>query len=338
MNDRGTSTGDELSRRISLISLWLVGILLIFLVGVYFANQKLWPYKPIATAWGLLSDAWDVGGFAPENAVNPAPPGADEEWFAHDAQALMPGYRALTGYVADAGEFGVWIFDGQGEKVHERLLNYDKLDPDGPSHGSEAPHAFLFLPDGSVIVNTDKGDAIARYDACGEPIWSREGAFHHSLDTDPDGGVWTWQGEVSTFDQHHSLVRFDPETGETLETIDLFDDIINRSVDSRMVFSLVPGQELLHFQGPRVIPDMFHPNDLEVLQPEMADVFDQFEAGDLLLSFRNLDLVMVVDRDSLAITWWSHGPWRRQHDPDFLADGRISLSTTTTRRGHRRIS
>ncbi len=320
------SRPDRLSRIISLVSFGILGSLLLFLGGVYFANAKLWPYKPVAHTWGLLMDAWEQGGFAPENVVNPVPPAASRDtWFAHDQASMMPGFRGVTGYVTEAGQYGVWIFDQKGEKVHERVLNYAALDPDGPSAGSEAPHAFLFMADGSVIVNTDKGDAIARYDVCGEPVWFREGAFHHSLAVDPTGGVWTWQGEKSTFDQYQSLIRFDPETGETLESIDLFADIIDASVESRTVFSLVPGQKLEHFRGLRSVPDMFHPNDLEVLGADKADAFDDFEAGDFLLSFRNLDLITVVDRKTLEIKWYSHGPWRRQHDPQFTAEGKISV-------------
>lgn len=321
-----SSTSDRLSRTISLISLGLLAALLLFLAGVYFANKKLWPYKPVRQTWSLLMDAWEQGGFAPQHVVNPVPAAASREtWLAHDDEALMPGYRGVTGYLSDAGQYGVWLFDPSGQKVHERALNYAALDPDGPSAGSEAPHAFLFLADGSVIVNTDKGDAIARYDVCGEPVWFREGAFHHSLAVDPQGGVWTWQGEKSTFDQYQALVRFDPDTGETLERIDLFADIIDASVESRTIFSLVPGQELEHFRGLRAVPDFFHPNDLEVLTPDRADAFPAFEAGDFLMSFRNLDLITVVDRQTLEVKWYSHGPWRRQHDPEFTEDGRISV-------------
>jgi hypothetical protein len=40
---------------------------------------------------------------------------------------------------------------------------------------------------------------------------------------------------------------------------------------------------------------------------------------------RNLNLVAVLDPDNLVVKWWSHGPWRWQHDPDFTPDGKISV-------------
>ena len=317
---------ERISRLIFKGSATVLGIGAIFGAGVHFANEKYWPYKPVEEAVTVLEDAIEFGGFAPENAVGKAPENAAREtWTAHRPALLQPGHRALMGYLGDERDFGILLFDEAGNEAHRRVLNYGVQDPDGPTGGSEAPHAFHFLADGSVIVNTDKGDVMARYDTCGEPMWSREGAFHHSLAPDPRGGLWTWRGETSAFDQYQYLVRFDPETGETLEEIDLVADVIEASPEHRALFTLVPGETLRHAESFRSVPDFFHPNDLEVLQPDMAAAFPEFEAGDLLLSFRNVNLVLVLDPDTLAIRWWSHGPWIQQHDPDFQPSGEISV-------------
>ena len=44
-----------------------------------------------------------------------------------------------------------------------------------------------------------------------------------------------------------------------------------------------------------------------------------------MLSLRNLNLVMVIDPAIEAVRWMQTGPWIRQHDPDFLPDGRIMV-------------
>ena len=332
-----SSRADRLARAVFLGTLGALGVGAVFGAGVHFANAKLWPYRPIERALDTLGEAIEHGGFAPENAVGAAPENASREtWTAHAPEgALAPGYRAVMGYLARERDFGIRVFDASGAEVHRRVLNYDVQDPDGPSGGSEAPHAFHFLPDGSVVVNTDKGDAMARYDACGEPIWSRRGAFHHSFAPDPRGGLWTWRGEVSAFDQYQYLVRIDPETGETLQEIGLVEDVIGASEANRAIFTLVPGKETERSTGPRSVHDLFHPNDLEALQPEDAAAFPDFEVGDLLMSFRNIDLVAVMDPDTLELKWWSHGPWIQQHDPDFDAGGEITVFNNN---GWRRLS
>jgi hypothetical protein len=50
-----------------------------------------------------------------------------------------------------------------------------------------------------------------------------------------------------------------------------------------------------------------------------------FKAGQLLVSLRHLDAIVVVDPDSGKAVWAARGPWRAQHDPTFLENGRILL-------------
>jgi len=244
---------------------------LVFYAGVYFSQEKIWPYKPVARAFTVLSDGIRYGGFAPEHAIAEAPVGASREpYTVHDEQAVLPGFRAVMGYQHEDGGFGIRLFDTTGALVHERVIDYAAEDPDGPSAGSDAPHAFHFLRDGSVLVNFDKGDFLGRFDACGKALWSKEGAYHHSFDSDPNGGVWTWRGEKSAFSQFQYLHLFDPENGEILREIGLVEEIIGANPQLRTLFSLVPGHQTVPESKLRADPDLFHPNDLEVLSEELA--------------------------------------------------------------------
>ena len=71
--------------------------------------------------------------------------------------------------------------------------------------------------------------------------------------------------------------------------------------------------------------DFMHLNDVEVLTPELASAFPMFEEGDLLLSLRNLNLLMVISPHTGQIKWAQTGPYLRQHDPDFLPTGQIAV-------------
>ena len=50
-----------------------------------------------------------------------------------------------------------------------------------------------------------------------------------------------------------------------------------------------------------------------------------FAPGDLLLSIRGQNALLVVDPTDQRIKWWNIGPWIRQHDPEFKAGGTISV-------------
>jgi hypothetical protein len=71
--------------------------------------------------------------------------------------------------------------------------------------------------------------------------------------------------------------------------------------------------------------EILHLNKVSELNSTLAADFSEFAAGDLLLSIRELNMVLVTDPDLRRIKWWRVGPWIRQHDPEFTAGGRVSV-------------
>jgi hypothetical protein len=57
----------------------------------------------------------------------------------------------------------------------------------------------------------------------------------------------------------------------------------------------------------------------------MAPHFKQFAAGDLLISLRNLNMILVIDPATRRIKWHRTGPWMDQHDPELMPGGKISV-------------
>ena len=244
--------------------------------------------------------------------------------------AVEPGYVLVAGLSGqqESSAFEVGLYDAAGRLLHRWPVDYRQLDPEGPKPLHVMVHGMEVFDDGSVAVTFDAGRALARLDACGNPMWVAHGNYHHAITSDGAGGLWAWRDET--------IVRLDAETGAVTKSLDLRKDIIPANGRQDGVFSI--RATIAGADAPLAYPpDPFHANDVEPLRPEMAAAFPMFEAGDLLVSLRELNLVAVIDPDDGALRWWQHGPWLKQHDPDFQPDGTITVFDNHTGSGASRI-
>lgn len=255
----------------------------------------------------------------------------DSEYFrAVRPEAAQPGYVVIAGLSKeqDSSAFEVGLYDGTGQLLHRWPVDYRQLDPDGRKPLHVMLHGLEVFEDGSVAVTFDAGQAVARLDACGNPMWVNRGGYHHSITADGTGGLYIWRDEV--------IERLDAATGEVTKSLDLRNEILSAAGGQDGVLSVratIDGAG----EGLAYPSDPFHANDVEALRPDMAAAFPSFEAGDLLLSLREVNLVAVIDPDDGTLRWWQHGPWLKQHDPDFQPDGTITVYDNHTGSGVSRI-
>ncbi|MEL6913380.1 MAG: arylsulfotransferase family protein [Pseudomonadota bacterium] len=315
---------DKIARAVSKAAGILIVAGLIFGLGAYAGRTNAWPLSAVRDAVGIVRSLILEGEVIPDARRAPAPQGASRDRVTvHDAAASMgAGHYALLGWDVAAGHYGLFFHDAAGTLLHTIPIDEMTFEPRA-EHNSNAPHAMQMLPDGSVLVSFDWIGTVARLDACGVPIWQREGFYHHSFEPAADGGIWTWWGELTAYGQIQDILKFDPETGEDMVRLSFTEDVVMRDAASALLYSFLPGARFTpDDRDPR---DIFHPNDAEELMPEMAAAFPMFEAGDLMLSIRELDLVTVIDPATGETKWSQQGPWLKQHDPDFLPDGTISV-------------
>ena len=239
-----------------------------------------------------------------------------------DPQKRQPGLTVINAALdRDAGLHGVLLLDERGQVLH--IWPVDERYADTPS-GRIVPHAVHVFRDGSIIVVNDFGADLARIDACGDPIWSRQMGTHHSISENDDGSFWTWDGDFA--------VRVDGETGEILQEFNLGEVIeANPEID---IYAVLQTDRL---DGSAWMGDPLHANDIEALPAAMASAFPMFEPGDVVISMRSLNLLSVIDPDTKKVKWWRFGVGRRQHDPDWRPDGTILIFDNNTNRGYSRI-
>jgi hypothetical protein len=242
-----------------------------------------------------------------------------------DPAIMSKGWRVLSGAFQINGgiENAVLLVSPDLEIVRTWIL--DEIPVGGLKPAAKYRkfvHGVEILPDGSVIFTFDNSISLQKFNACGEREWAIAGDFHHAVTLD-DTAKSLW-----TFSDQKTIAQVSVEDGSILRKISM-DEIIAKNpmidiLEIRRHHATDLGTNSRNTTG-KWLYDRHHLNDVDPLPAALADRFDGFNAGDLLLSARSLNLVFVLDPRSLEIKWWRIGAVQRQHDPDWLASGEIMV-------------
>jgi hypothetical protein len=320
------------------ISLIAGGVLVLggtFTAGLFSAVRE---NKAYDLVWGTLSEAKtlyeelpNLRGTAPIHFLRPARyPGQGVT--VNDPAAKQDDLILLSGFYD--GNNKVRLIHRDGTVVNEWTLSAATLFPDA-SYFRDPPatdwnaitHGTIITPEGDIVFSFESG-GMARLDRCGKPLWTTDHLLtHHSPNWMADGGVviaggyrvekpskdipWPfsgpyWEDLVYKFSPDGKLVFQKPLTELFVE------NDMGAQLSSTGSFKTRVGGE-------------FHLNEVEELPADKAAAFPMFAAGDLLLSLRNWNMLLVTDKDAKTIKWWRVGPYIRQHDPDWEADGTITV-------------
>jgi hypothetical protein len=187
-------------------------------------------------------------------------------------------------------------------------------------------HGFELDPLGYGLCKLDKSSRV---------VWTYSQNVHHDVDVGDDGTIYAIEQHVAaevpvgmkelpTPALLDSIVLLSPE-GKLLQKIPILEAF------RRSPFALLVSRAAGDAAAPRTrapgdkAADVFHTNAVKVLRKELATRFQQFKPGQILISIRELDTIAVIDPDSAAVVWAATGPWRGQHDVQFLDNGHLLL-------------
>ncbi len=245
-------------------------------------------------------------------------------------------YRVIFGsFDFEDRRFGAVLLGPGGKVVHVWQPTQEDVDWDHRGDANVFPHGFAVDRDGSIYVSYDNGTSLTKYDWCGNILWRLRGAYHHSIHLGDDGTLWVWGPARDNPERKDCLVQIDRSSGKVLKSIPM-----QKVVDANPEIDIMGIRQLDRRDRSTWVLDgggQWHPNDIEPLPKALAASFPQFKPGDLLVSLRSLDLVMVMDPDTLKVKWWRQGMVRRQHDPDWVADGTISIYDNNMHRDWSRV-
>lgn len=246
---------------------------------------------------------------------------------------IQPGYTLITSSWRHGGEWrpGLRLIDQEGMVLHEWSIDPGQVfDQPGVNLGLsdlDIQGSYLF-DNGDVLVNLEYGGTL-RVDACGKVQWQLTEGNHHSIARSDDGTFWipavTSEKRLTSPDYPDGLpgaqnpayqdqILQVSEDGTVLRRINVLDLIYANDLQRHIAEELRTHEE-----------DPAHLNDIEPLSDTLANEYPTFEAGDLLVSLRELELILVFDPKSMKVKWHASRPFILQHDPDFIGNGWIGL-------------
>lgn len=209
-----------------------------------------------------------------------------------------------------------WRADsGLPQPSRQTLLRWDKVQ---------------LFPDGRLLAvvmatnATPYGRGLVMMDRDSRPLWSYQGYAHHSFAVTPEGHIFTLGQRIVEQAPGEVPARWTPYIGDQLLELDANGrllreiDLVQAIVDSPLAGIAELVRE--HRNG-----DLFHANDVEYIDAALAEAHPYARPGEVLVSFRELNLLALVEPATGTLDWAITGPWVAQHDPDLLANGHILL-------------
>lgn len=249
--------------------------------------------------------------------------------------AVAPGLVLIAG-IGDDHQHFVRVITRDGTVVQEWRPNWFDIWPEAPDElapgriPQKTPGAILHgvqvAPNGDLLINYEFLSTI-RLDICGKTVWKQANGGHHSLNFAPDGTIWVGAGQLvlddsSGYANHPgplddwSLMQLSPD-GKVLKNKRIGELLIENDLRGLLHLSTLLNDDTT------VRGDTLHANDVEPFPADMPSTL--FNPGDLLVSLRNINTILVVDPNTWKVKFISTGHTLRQHDPDFAPGDKILI-------------
>ena len=314
--------------RASRVAFVLGLLVLAFGYGFVARGWKLWPYqqmKPVGDAVQAATRYFTDADYM--TFVSAYPKGGVD---APDPAAAAPGMTLIPHY--DGARFVADLIGNDGKVLHSWRTSFSEVFGAKPEHVQFAAgdsviawHGTHLYPDGSLLLNFEGqlfpfGGGLVKLDKDSKVVWKLARNTHHMVVVAEDGTIWV------------PAVNYRPNGMAELPGLEPWfyeDTILKLSPDGAVldeISVLLAMRALPGLVSPRGDSyDPTHLNDIELVTPELAAAFPMLQAGDLVVSLRNVSAVAAIDPRTRKAHWAMAGPFRRQHDPDLLPNGHVML-------------
>jgi hypothetical protein len=250
----------------------------------------------------------------------------------------------------------VSLIDMRRNVVHQWSVSFSKIWPNPTQvlgrqvdDSGVCIFACYLYPNGDLLVvfhgieRSTAGYGLAKVDKDSNHIWNYAARVHHDVTVGEDGTIYTIEQRqlntpIKSLEfipppwQVDHLVMLSPEGKLLREPISILESLRNSQYTtllSPLETSLKPTEKLpINNEAARLLlmqQDVLHTNSVNVLSKAIAPKFPEFKAGQVLLSMRSLQAMIVLDPPTGSVVWGACGPWHYQHDAQFLDNGNLLL-------------
>lgn len=250
-----------------------------------------------------------------------------------DRSEASPGYNLYCSRITPEA----FLMDMSGEVVHR--WHYQEAKRQIWDHA-------VMLDSGELVVLV-KFSHILRLDWDSDLVWRHEFEVHHDIAPLHDGTFQVLLRELKPMhgvrvrlpvlahlsadglemDRWSGAERLE-EIKESFGTDEFLDTVLDRLAKSGA----------LEDAGSRIY-DYFHANTITILpKTPLGEADARFREGNLMICFRNVHQVLILDRDDKSIVWhWGAEELERPHNPTMLDDGNILIFDNGTERKYSRV-
>ena len=249
----------------------------------------------------------------------------------HDTSKAREGLTLYT----SAHTQSAFLIDMNGRTVHEWTLPYSKVWDKSGAVTNPRPDAFIHIEKAHAFPN---GDLLALYTAIGDTPWG-----YGLVKMDKDSNVlWKYLAHAHhdfTFDHEGNIYVLTQEISK--ENLPGFPHLKKPRIDDFVVKLSSDGKELkkawitgafaksqfgrrFYFVPDTNDGDYLHTNSVYLLDKKVPGI-PQSEAGQVLVSLREISTIALLDIEAGKVVWAQTGPWVRQHDAEFLPGGNLLI-------------
>lgn len=257
-------------------------------------------------------DALESLGYTEGEAEVPARVGV----VLHDATKTAPGRNLwCSGHGPEA-----YLTELDGTVVHRWKRSWAEAFGDAPVRGKARGTRYwrrVELVGDRGLLALFEGHGLIRLDRDSRIQWALQERVHHDLELLGDGSMLVLARKSGVVQDIHPTR---PVVDDRILTVSAAGEV-TRTVS---LLSAFRSSRYAEWMAGRTRGDLFHTNSLHRLRGPVPGIPGTRE-GQVLVSFRAIHTVAVVDLDAGTVVWAARGPWRGQHDAQFLADGTLLL-------------